>query len=171
MKKRRSVIAMFLVLAIFTLGIGYAQLTDTLTITGSAGVDSDNSQEVFNGDIYFSNAVANVERCTASIDGTDNDKATMTVKENILKEVGDEVIATFTIKSESDLDVVIPVPTISNSNEAYFDVYTTWDTEKTLAAGKTVDIVVTVKLIKTAVADQSTTFTITLNPQTPTSGS
>lgn len=164
-KNRRIAIISFVLVAILLLGIGFAQLTDVLTIGGTAGVDADNSQEVFDGDVYFSNAVANVERVTASIDASDNDKATMTVKDNVLKEVGNEAIATFTVKSESDLPVYL-TPSVSNSNAEYFNVYTTWDTTKTLQPGQTVDITVTVKLIKTAVADQAATFTVTLDAST-----
>ena len=159
-KNRRIAIISFVLVAILLLGIGFAQLTDVLTIGGS-----DNSQEVFDGDVYFSNAVANVERVTASIDATDKDKATMTVKDYVLKEVGDEAIATFTVKSESDLPVYLK-PSVSNDNATYFNVYTTWDTTKTLEPGQTVDITVTVKLIKTAVADQQMKFTVTLDAST-----
>lgn len=164
-KNRRIAIISFVLVAILLLGIGFAQLTDVLTIGGSANIDADNSQEVFDGDVYFSNAVANVERVTASIDATDKDKATMTVKDYVLKEVGDEAIATFTVKSESDLPVYLK-PSVSNDNATYFNVYTTWDTTKTLEPGQTVDITVTVKLIKTAVADQQMKFTVTLDAST-----
>ncbi len=164
-KNRRIAIISFVLVAILLLGIGFAQLTDVLTIGGTAGVDADNSQEVFDGDVYFSNAVANIERVTASIDATDKDVATMTVKDNVLKEVGDEAIATFTVKSESDLPVYL-TPSVTNSNPEYFNVYTTWDTTKTLQPGQTVDITVTVKLAKTAVADQAATFTVTIDAST-----
>ena len=163
-RNRKSLLVLFL-LACVGLGVGYSQLNDTLTISGGAGVDSGDTAEVFDGDIYFSKAVASADRCDAKIDDTDNDKATMTVKDGILKEVNDEVIATFTIKSESDLDCTV-TPVISNSNEEYFDVTTSFSGATSLLAGKTLDLVVTVRLAKAAVADQTTTFTITLNVQT-----
>ena len=164
-KNRRIAIISFVLVAILLLGIGFAQLTDVLTISGGATVTKDNSQDAFDGDVYFSNVVANVSRVDASIDATDKDVATMNVLGGVLKEVGDEAIATFTVKSESDLPVYL-TPSVVNSNAEYFNVYTTWDTTKTLQPGQTVDITVTVKLAKTAVADQSTTFTVTLNAST-----
>ena len=163
MKKRRPIFLCFLVAAGLALSVGYATLNDTLTINGTAGVDLDDTKEVFDGDIYFSKAVASAERCTAVIDSTDPDTATMTVVDGALKEVGDEVIATFTVKSESDLNVNIAAPAITNGNPTYFAVETTWDdTETLLLAGQTKDIVVTVRLIKTAAADQDVTFGISL---------
>ena len=165
MKKRRLAIVAFLLIAVMAIGIGFAELTDVLTISGSANVDADDTAETFDSDVYFSKAVASAERCNAVVDPADNDKATMTVVDRVLKEVGDEVIATFTVKSESDLPVYV-TPSISNSNSEYFDVYTTWTNTQTIAPNSTSDIVVTVKLAKTAVADQATTFTITLNAST-----
>ena len=162
MKKRRPIFLCFMIAAGLALGVGYASLNDTLSISGTAGVDLDDTKEVFDGDIYFSKAVASAERCTATVNA-DPDTATMTVLDGTLKEVGDEVIATFTVKSESDLDVNIAAPAITNSNTEYFAVQTTWDDATTLLpAGTTKDLVVTVRLIKTAAADQDVSFGISL---------
>ena len=162
MKKRRPIFLCFMIAAGLALGVGYASLNDTLSISGTAGVDLDDTKEVFDGDIYFSKAVASPERCTAVVNA-DPDTATMTVLDGTLKEVGDEVIATFTVKSESDLDVNIAAPAITNSNTEYFTVETTWDDATTLLpAGTTKDVVVTVRLIKTAAADQDVSFGISL---------
>ena len=163
-RNRKSLLALFL-LACVGLGVGYSQLNDTLKVSGGAGVDSDDTANVFDADVYFSNAVANATRCTAEIDASDNDIATMTVKDGALKEVNDEVIATFTIKSESDLPCTV-TPSITNGNNEYFAVTTTLAANTPLAAASTLDFTITVKLVKTAVADQTTTFTVTLNVQT-----
>ena len=163
-RNRKSLLALFL-LACVGLGVGYSQLTDELNVSGGAGVDADDTKEVFDADVYFSNAVANTARCEAKIDDTDKDKATMTVVDGALKEVNDEVIATFTIKSESDLACTV-TPSITNGNNEYFAVTTTLAANTPLAAASTLDFTITVKLIKTAVADQTTTFTVTLNVQT-----
>lgn len=163
-RNRKSLLVLFLLVCI-GLGIGYSQLTDSLTVSGGAGVNADDTAEVFNGDVYFSNAVANTSRCLAAIDSSDNDVATMTVVDGALKEVNDEVIATFTIKSESDLPCTV-TPTIVNSNTEYFSVTSTLTANTPLSAASTLDFTVTVKLIKTAVADQDTTFTITIDVAT-----
>ena len=164
MKNRRITIVAFLLLAALTLGIGYAALTDTLTITGSANIDATQTSTIFDSDIYFSNVVANSERVTANITGTDKDSAEMIVKDGILAEVGNEVIATFTIKSESDLDVEV-TPTISfgeGADTTHFAVVTSWNGPQQLKAGQTIDITVSVKVIKTAETNVGTNFTITL---------
>ncbi len=169
MRNRKTVIVAFMLVAVMLLGIGYAALTDTLTINGTAGVNLDDTSEVFDEDIYFSKVISG-DGCTAVIND-DPDTGTITVADGALKEVGDEVIATYTIKSESDLDVLITKPTvanakITNNNPEYFDVYVNWVPESmTLAAGSTVDVVVTVKLIKTASADQDVTFGITFDAE------
>ena len=161
MKNRKTVVVAFLLVAMLLIGVGFAQLTDQLLITGSAGVDADDSQEVFDGDIYFSKVI-NGTGCTAEI-LSDPDQGEITVTAGALKEVGNEVIATYTIKSESDLDVTV-TPSIVTSNPTYFTVTTSWnDTAQVLPAGSTIDITVTVKLARTAEEDQSTTFTITLD--------
>lgn len=160
MKNRKTVVVAFLLVAMLLIGVGFAQLTDQLVITGKADVDADHSQEVFDGDIYFSNVISGTG-CTAEI-LSDPDQGEITVTAGALKEVGKEVIATYTIKSESDLDVTI-TPSIVTSNPTYFTVTTSWNGPQVLPAGSTIDITVTVKLAMTAETDQSTTFTVTLD--------
>ena len=124
MKQRKTVIVAFLLAAVLLLGVGYAALTDTLTIDGSAGVSYDDASEAFDEDIYFSKVISGTG-CTAEINA-DPDTGTITVTDGALKEVGDEVIATYTIKSDSDLPVTVTRPTINNSNEEYFTVVDSW---------------------------------------------
>ncbi len=164
MKNRKRVIAAFLTVAILLLGVGYAALTDELQLTGTAKVDFDDSSEAFDEDIYFSKAISG-DGCTAIIDATDNDKGVITVTDGYLKAVGDEVIATYTIKSDSDLSVAIPRPTIINTDTEYFQVIDSWSDTKVVAPNGTVDVTITVKLIKTADTDRAASFTITFNPQ------
>ena len=161
MKNRKTVVVAFLLVAVLLLGVGYAALTDTLTIDGSAGVNLDDTKEVFDGDIYFSKVISGTG-CTAVIN-SDPDTGTITVTDGALKEVGDEVIATYTIKSESDLDVSIPKPTVAVTNSEYFAVTYSWAVDQTLPAGGTIDVTITVRLVKTADTDQDTTFTVTFN--------
>ena len=155
MNKRRSIIATFLIVALLAVGIGYAALTDDLSVTGSAGFASSDAIKTFDGDVYFSKALGDATRVDAAIDASDNDKVTVAVKESVLKEVGDEVIVTLTIKSESDLNVLV-TPSVSDEdaaagktiNSEYFSV-TVGDGAKTLPAGSTIDYTITIKLIKT----------------------
>ena len=161
MKSRKRVIVAFLLVAVMLLGVGYATLTDTLTIDGTAGVDLNDSKEEYDDDIYFSKVISGTG-CTAVIN-SDVDTGTITVTDGALKAVGDEVIATYTIKSDSDLDVKVERPTINNNNSEYFKVTDSWTEAKTLPAGGTIDVTVTIKLIKTADADQDVTFDLSFN--------
>ena len=45
MKNRRNVVVAFLVCAVMLLGVGYAALTDTLTIAGQANVGTGKAEE------------------------------------------------------------------------------------------------------------------------------
>ena len=165
MKKRRIVFLSFMLAAALTIGVGYAALSDQLTVTGSASVDASDFEEVFDIDVYFSKAVSTPELVTASIDATDKDEAIMTVLSG-LDEVGDEVIATYTIKSDSDLTVNV-TPSVMNAtgDAAYTDEYFAVTLSKTgvqtIEPNGSMDITVTVKLIKTPVTGvKSTSFKV-----------
>ena len=101
MKNRKTVVVAFLLCAVMLLGVGYAALTDTLDITGSADVNQSAAEEAFNEDIYFSAAVANETGNTASVNADNNDKASFTAA--TLKGQGDKVTFTFTIKNDGDV--------------------------------------------------------------------
>ena len=165
MKKRSTIVALLLVAAL-ALGIGYAALTDTLNITGTANIAESDAQNSFQEDVYFSNAISGAKADAAV--SSDNNYATMTVKDGALKAVGDEAVATFTIKSDSDLPVTVTNPTvaanlITNDNPEYFQVTTNWATDHVIDPYGTTDITVTVKLIKTPDTTQACTFGIQLN--------
>lgn len=163
MKNRKTVIVAFLLVAAMLLGVGYAELNDTLTIAGNATVTQTVAEEVFAEDIYFKSGSPNttVTGFSASVDGTDNDKGTITIVDGALKSTGDTLSATFVITNAGDLDATVGVPTITNNNETYFTVTTNWGAAaKDLAAGDDISVVVTVELVKTPVADQSATFGI-----------
>ncbi len=163
MKKRRVIIALFLLVAVAIMGIGYAELVDQLTISGSAGVTA------FDADVYFASEVTEVKEDPAddtkfSTLSAVDDAATMTVKEGALRIKGDKASATFTVMNDSDISVVV-TPTIKNDSETFFKVTTDWDgVAKTIAPQSSVTITVTVlvDLMPTA-NDVKTTFSVTLD--------
>ena len=164
MKNRRTVVVAFLLCAVMLLGVGYAALSDTLDITGSADVNQSAAEEAFNEDIYFSAAVANDEGNTASINADNNDKASFTAK--TLKGKDDAVSFTFTIKNAGDVAADITPKfnaTLGNTNEEYFEVASDWaGATKTLEAGAEVTYTVTVKLKKTPTETVAGSFLIEL---------
>ena len=165
MKNRRIVVVAFLLAAVLLLGVGYAALTDTLDITGSADVDLTGLNAEFEEDIYFSAAVANEGAPnTASVNADNNDKASFSAKS--LKAKGDEATFTFTINNDSAHDVVVTPKlnaTLGNTNTEYFAIESDWDgASKTVPAGTTITYTVTIELIKDATDAISGSFLVEL---------
>lgn len=152
MKKRRSTIIALLLVAALALGIGYAAVTDVLDINGTADVNQSAAEDAFDLDVYFTDAVANMEADgdVASIVEGDKDMASFTV--NSLNGKDDVATFTFTIKNEGDLDAVV-TPTLAsdgNSNAEYFEISSDWAGQsKELKAGESLTYTITVKLLKT----------------------
>ncbi|MBE6546960.1 MAG: hypothetical protein E7668_05930 [Ruminococcaceae bacterium] len=148
MKKRRTILITFLLVAALALGVGYAVLSDTLDITGSADVNQAAAEEAFNADILFKSATANDSGNTASVNSDNDDKASFTA--NNLKGQGDKATFTFVIENKGDLAVKVTPRVSSNTNEEYFSVSSDWQgATKDLAAGGTLTYTVTMELIKT----------------------
>jgi uncharacterized repeat protein (TIGR01451 family) len=164
MKNRKLVIVAFLLVAVMLLGVGYAALSDTLDITGSADVNQSAAEEAFNEDVYFSAAVANEAGNTASINADNNDKASFTAA--TLKGKGDKVTFTFTIKNDGDVAATVTPKlnaTLGNTNPEYFAISSDWDgAPKTLAAHSEITYTVTVELIKTPTETISGSFLVEL---------
>lgn len=174
MKKRRSVVIAFLLIAALVMGIGYAALTDVLDITGSADISKQAAEGEFNLDIYFTKAVAN-ENSTPTTDGTpyntasvnadNNDKASFSA--NTLKGAGDTATFTFSIVNVGDVDAKITPKITTNTQAEYFEITSDWNgATKDLPANTTADApltyTVTVKLLKTPTETLSGSFLIEL---------
>ena len=164
MKNRRNVVIAFMIVAVMLLGIGYAALSDTLDITGSADVNQSAAEEAFNEDIFFSAAVANETGNTASVNADNNDKASFTAA--TLKGKGDKVTFTFTIKNDGDVDATVTPKlnaTLGNTNPEYFSLTSDWNAEaKVLAAGSEITYTLTVELLKTPTETVAGSFLVEL---------
>ena len=168
MKNRKFVVVAFLLVAVMLLGVGYAALTDTLTIIGNAHIDVDTANKTFDEKVYFSAAEATSTTgtgATADVASCTTDDATFTA--NKLAVVGEKSVFTFTIKNESNVDAVISVaakklsgdnnPT--NSNEDKFIVeYTYPDGMNIAKQGGTITVVVTVTVKEPVTSATSATF-------------
>jgi len=167
MKNRKTVVVAFLLVAVMLLGVGYAALTDTLTIGGSADITKDGAQNSFNEDIYFSNAEANNGHDVVEIMSGDPDTATFTI--NSLSGKGDKAQITFTIRNDGDLSANVTPSLADNDEPEYFNIYSDWrDGEnniltKTLAAGGTITYTLTVELLKTPTEAHTGQFTVRLD--------
>ena len=160
MKKRRSTIVAFLLVAALCLGIGYAALTDVLDIQGTAEVNLTGVEDNFDEHVYFS-AYSTGEGYTASINGNNNDKASFTI--NGLEEVGDKITVTFTIKNDHDLPATVTPAVLQETNQEYFKLSSDWNRQpQVIDANGEKTISVSVELLKSPTSLQSASFNIEL---------
>ena len=172
MKNRKIVVVAFLVLAAMLLGVGYAALTDTLTIIGNAHIDIDVANKTFDERIYFSASEATSTTGTGSTADTAShtaDDATFTANKLAIK--GEQSVFTFTITNDSNVDAAISVADTklsgaenpSNSNTEKFTVEYAYPDGTTVAKnGGTITVVVTVTVKEAITAATSATFGIEL---------
>lgn len=172
MKNKRTVVVAFLLVAAMLLGVGYAALTDTLTIIGNAHIDVDTANKTFDEKVYFSDAKATSTTgtgTTADIASYSTDDATFTA--NKLAVVGEKSVFTFTITNDSNVDAIISVAATklsgdtnpSNSNTEKFTVDYSYPDGMTIAKqGGTIDVIVTVTVNEPVTSATSATFGIEL---------
>lgn len=172
MKNRKIIVVAFMLCATLLLGIGYAALTDTLTIIGNAHIDVDKANQTFDGKVYFSGSAASSSTGTGTEDDVashTSDDATFTA--NKLAVVGEKSVFTFTITNDSNVDANISVATTklsgaanpSNSNEDKFTVeYAYPDGMSVAKNGGTITVVITVTVAEPVTSATSATFGIEL---------
>ena len=165
MKNRKIVVVAFLLVAMLLLGVGYAALSDTLDITGSADVNVSELEKQFEEDIYFDSATANGGAPdTASVNADNKDKASFSAK-SLINE-GDSTTFTFVIKNDSAHDVVVTPKlnaTMGNTNPEYFSIVSDWNgAAKTIPAGQTMSYTVTITLEQDPTEAVSASFLVEL---------
>lgn len=172
MKNRKRIVVLFLLVAIMLIGVGYAALTDTLTIIGNAHIDVGAANTTFDQKVYFSAAEATSTTgtgATEDVASCTSDDATFTA--NKLATVGQQSVFTFTIKNDSNVDALISVASTklsgdvnpSNSNTDKFTVTYAYPDGMTVAKnGGTITVVVTVTVAEPVTAATSATFGIEL---------
>ena len=142
MKKRKSVVVAFLLIATLLLGVGYAALTDTLTISGQANVGTGKAEEELNNDIFFYSATATSTSGTSDLADTasvlaDKDRASFTV--NSLALGGETATFTFVVHNTGNHEATLSTPTVTirdliadgtdvdTDSDNVFTVTTSWD--------------------------------------------
>ena len=146
MKSNNKMVALALVLAALTVGVGFAAITTVnLNISGKAQATADASN--FKVEFFGTPTSSDSSKLTVGIDATDKKKATIGVSGLTAK--GDTVTATYTVKNLSaDLSANLAATVSKNTNTEYFTVEPTV-TAANIAAGKdtTVTVKVTLKLL------------------------
>ncbi len=159
MKNKKSLLSVCLLVLVLILGVGYAVVSSVnLTISGTAKVGTSDLKVSFNGTATTPN---NGKVSATATDGSLS--ANIAVTDLTL---GESVTATYTIQNkETDVNAQILKKSITNDKDAYFKVTTDVDSSaKTIVAGGTTTVTVTVELIKTPVesADSTANITVTL---------
>lgn len=187
MKKRRNAIVAFLLCAVLCLAVGYAAVTDTFKLYGSAnavatGIDPNTPdvEDVFDDEIYL---VHKSSECTNSDDSDENlPTVTVTMKDdNDTAEIeatgfnvkGDKVKVYFTVKNVHP-DLSATVTAFVGSLDTDFDYFSvTWGTENTkwsvengtvtvdANGGESDRMWVEIEMIKTPVDNVNASFTFT----------
>lgn len=172
MKNRKIVVVAFLLIAVLLLGVGYAALTDTLTIIGNAHIDLDTANATFDERIYFSAAEATSSTGSGKTADTASftaDDATYTANKLAVK--GEKSTFTFTITNASNVDAEITAAAKklsgdvnpSNSNTDKFTVTYEYPDGQTISSnGGTIRVIVTVELKEVVTSATSATFGIEL---------
>lgn len=113
MKNRKNFLIVFALFALLCLGVGYAALTDTLVITGTAGGSTQNASDVEDETLFdlkyvtANNPVVNTEKAngstlTATSVYTNDETATINISNMTVK--NEKVVVTFIIENASSQD-------------------------------------------------------------------
>lgn len=166
MKKKKSFVALALVVAVLVLGVGYALTTIDLKVNGDITVSPDDS----NFDVKFTNATVTehgtVQGKTDEANIGDGRTATLSVK--TLKTVGEKVVAEYTItnNSKAGINATLSNPTATKKDDVAKDYYTvtaTLENNDAIAPNGTKKLTVTVELVKAPLEEVTGAFEVTFN--------
>ncbi len=168
MLKRNKVLAVFMLVAVLCMSIGFAAISDTLTVNGSMslnlGEDGPLNQE-FDEKVYFTNPMTITANVTKSEISTDKDTYTFTIAPAAFAKVGDSVTITVGVKNDNTADAALTVSAVSEGALADF-IAVTPTIDSTVAAGgsETLTIVVTLNVLPEDTTASDISFTITAKP-------
>lgn len=189
MKNKRNVLIAFILICCLCLSIGYAALTDTLYVQGTATVNvlsegdepTTPFEKKFMEEIYWSDAKPAENTVTATrtteaeskIDGANDtlDSATkpdallITIPAEVLTVEGDSTTITATVKNDSDYNINAVLSAVTdNDTSNYYTITWAWANNGTGAInqGATADVTITVTLTKAPITDTTATFNMTL---------
>ncbi|MBR2445216.1 MAG: hypothetical protein IKB28_00955 [Clostridia bacterium] len=175
MKNRKTIIVGFILVACMIMGVGYAVLTDSLEVGGTAEIKKDAAEDAFDFDVRFTNATAVTPGNTTSINADNDDKVSFTASS--LAEKDDVATFEYEVTNSSDLiakiastDIDANVTTltaddgtVTTPSESIFEVTYSWNTETIAANGGTAILTVHVKLKETPTVYAKGTFTLTIS--------
>ena len=174
MKNRRLVIGAFLMVAVLSLGVGFAALSDTLSVGGTASYSPEAAADEFNADVYFVSPAVDTGastcektdsiQVTVGDDDTDvNDKLTITVGEDAFTSAGQVAVINVKVQNDSTDAVSVSLDTAAaNTMDIDQGVFTIAVTGvDAIAAGDEGVVTITITLNKTVqVEDASISLTL-----------
>ena len=155
MKNKSSLMIIGIFALVLVLGVGYAVISAVdMTITGSASAQSEDLAVKFSAVTTSNNSKVDAKINADTLTGT------VTVSSLGLNE---SQTVTYTIQNnETDVNASVIESTLTNSNPEYFEVTSDISTAKTVDAGGTITVKLTIKLIKTPVVEANNSTNITL---------
>ena len=157
MKKRSNYLLVILLALSFLLGVGYAVVNSiSLTITGTASAVTEDLDVYFTSTTSGSNAKVTANAVAGSL------TASINVSDLTLNET---VTATYNVENnETDVAALLSQESLTNSNTEHFTVTATIDNSGYVCTkkSKTTKVTITVKMIKTPVAETDSSADITL---------
>ena len=165
MKNRRTTLIAFVLIAALCVGIGYAALTDTLTIGGTV---SANANEL-DAAVYFSGIENIVKPAHATVDPTitfNNDTVTVTIPGHVLVNEGDLVSFDAKVEYKGGLGNVTITRDRINAGSVFAvstdsSSYSITDPGLGNTAHATIHVVIKANDMSTVSDDYSESFTIT----------
>lgn len=135
MKNRRLVIGAFLMVAVLSLGVGFAALSDTLSVGGNVAYNPEAAADEFNADVYFVSPAVDTGASTCektdsiqvavAADGADaNDKLTITVGEDAFTSAGQVAVIKVTVQNDSTDAVSVSLDTAAANTMDIEGVFT-----------------------------------------------
>ena len=190
MKNKRNVLIAFILICCLCLSIGYAALTDTLYVSGTASVNvvsgvgdggDTEFEKKFVAEVYWASAsgdtgvtcetVAEGSTKASDIgtaDTTDSDAKPdvllITIDDTVLTSEGDSTIINATVQNGSEYAINAALTDWADDNE-YLDVTWTIADGGNIAQGGTGEVTITVTLAKAPTTDASYTFSMSLKAQ------
>ena len=182
MKNRKTVVVAFLLAAVVLLGVGYAELTDLLTVNGELAALTSTTQTEFDADVYFSATSVVTDQTgnnAASQIKEGRDDATITAKHFTID--GQVVKVKYTIVNDStDFDAVVTPNaavetgsvTVDNGAahpDPVFTVSWSWAEdssvtgEATITKGASKDFWVTITLVEPPMEEHNATFEVSFD--------
>lgn len=147
MKKKNSMVTLVVLVAILVLGVGYAVVTGVdLNISGNVAAKSENLKVKF--------TAANPSTKTNGVVGAITSDLVATIEVEDL-ELGTPKTVTYTIQNyETDINALITQTSAGvATNTTFYEVTTDLGSGKTVNASGTLDVTVTVTLVKTPITE------------------